>query len=85
MDLIAVYTGDSTNFHIFQIVDAEAVGTIYLKKKSSHGIPQGLDVSLITPNSDKELWEIKVKELLKNSREGSKARSKLEKVLGDHK
>jgi hypothetical protein len=85
MDLIAVYTGDSTNFHIFQIVDEEAVGTIYLKKKSSNGIPQGLDVNLITPNSDKELWEIKVKDLLKKSREGSKARTKLERVLGDYK
>ena len=81
METIAVYTGDSANFHIFQIVDENLVGSIYVKKEETSDIPEGVEVNLITHGRDEELWKIKVKELLGKARPGSKAELKLKKVL----
>lgn len=41
-ETIAVFTGDSENFHIFQVVDDELVGSIYIKKDKNLGIPEEL-------------------------------------------
>ena len=80
MELLAVYVGDSANFHIFQFVADEAVGTLYFKKSDSD-IPEGVDVNVITPQRDKDLWRHSVNALLEKSREGSKGEAKLIRVL----
>lgn len=84
MEVVAVYTGDSRNFHIFTIADEESeiVGSIYVNKKIE--IPEGLDVNIITPQRDHHLWESKVKFLLEKSREGSKNRKRLMQVLKEY-
>ena len=81
MDLIAVFTGDSTNYHIFQVIDSEeCVGSLYIKKKGLE-LPEGLDINLITPTRDKELWKRGMDQLLEKARSGSKAENKLIKSL----
>jgi hypothetical protein len=81
---IAVYTGDSANYHIFQIASEEGdvVGSIYLSKKED--IPEGLDITLITPNRDKFLWRKNVEDLKDRARDGSKAEAKLKRILKKH-
>ena len=84
MDLIAVFTGDSANYHIFQVIDSEhVVGSLYIKKKGVD-LPKGLDVSLVTPVRDKELWKHGMNQLLDKSRSGSKAENKLIKTLKNY-
>lgn len=79
---VAVYTGDSANYHIFQIVNGEdMVGSLYVRKKSDNGIPQRVEVELITPSRDKEAWKDGMNSLLDKAREGSKAEAKLIKTL----
>lgn len=80
-ETIAVFTGDSANYHIFQIVDEELVGSIYVKKDKNLGIPEEVEVSLVTHGRDRKLWKLKVEELLSRTRQGSKAEVKLRKVL----
>lgn len=82
-ETIAVFTGDSENYHIFQVVDDEIVGSIYIKKDKDFGIPEEVEVSLITHGRDAFLWKLKVTELLNRARDGSKAKVKLAKVLRD--
>lgn len=78
----AVYTGDSANYHIFQIVNGEEmVGSLYVRKKSENGIPQKVEVDLITPSRDKDAWRDGMNTLLDKAREGSKAEAKLIKTL----
>lgn len=77
MDLIAIFTGDSSHYHIFQVVDSEhCVGSLYIKKKGVE-LPEGLEVNLITPSRDKELWKHGMTQLLSKARAGSKAEQKL--------
>ena len=85
METVAVYTGDSRNFHIFNIVDEESniVGSIYVNRKID--IPEGLDINMITPNRDHFLWETKVRFLLEKSQPGSKNEKRLKKVLSEYK
>jgi len=83
MELIAVYTGDSENFHIFQIVDDNVVGSLYIARKEEN-IPEALEVNLITPTRDDHLWRTKVKVLVDKAREGSKALKKLHAILDKH-
>jgi hypothetical protein len=81
MKLNAVFTGDSPNYHIFQVVgNGACVGSIYIKKKDVE-IPKALGLSLITPSSDKKAWKQGMNDLLDITREGSKAESKLIKTL----
>jgi len=81
--LIAVFTGDSANYHIFQIVSdgEEFVGSLYIKKKSENGIPEVAGITFVTPSRDKKVWKEGMKELLERAREGSKAESKLIKTM----
>lgn len=82
MDLTAVFTGDSANFHIFQVIDSsKVVGSIYIKKKSDDGIPEALEINLITPQRDQFLWIKGLKSLIAKAREGSRAKNKLMKTL----
>jgi hypothetical protein len=86
MDLRAVFTGDSSNYHIFQVVDSEdCVGSIYIKKKSTNGVPEALEINLVTPIRDKFLWTKGLEELIEKAREGSKAKHKLVKTLKSYK
>lgn len=79
---VAVYTGDTANFHNFQIVNGEEmVGNLYVSKKSDNGIPQRVEVELITPSRDHEAWMNGMHSLLEKARSGSKAESKLIKSL----
>ena len=82
-ETVAVFTGDSENYHIFQVVDDEMVGSLYIKKDKNLGIPEEIEISLITHGRDAELWKIKVENLLERSRSGSKAEMKLKKALRD--
>jgi hypothetical protein len=82
IQLVAVYTGDSPNYHVFQIVDGEDfVGSIYVRKTSDNGIPEGVELSFVTPSRDKFLWTKGMNELLNRAREGSKAEQKLIRTL----
>jgi len=82
INLTAVYTGDSSNYHIFQVVDGgDFVGSLYVKKTSDNGIPEGVEVTFITPSRDKFLWKKGMEELLDRARSGSKAEQKLIKTL----
>lgn len=82
---MAHYTGDSAKFHIFQIDDdtGESVGSIYISKDAE--LPNEFEISLITPQRDKFLWTKGIKNLISRARVGSKAESKLQKILGVHK
>jgi hypothetical protein len=82
--LVAVFTGDSANYHIFQIVAESMVGSLYVRKKDENGIPDVVEVNLITPKRDKAVWEAGVNSLLEKVREGSKAESKLVKILKEY-
>lgn len=81
----AAYTGDSRKFHIFQIDDetGESVGSIYISKEMN--IPEGVEISFITPQRDKFLWEKMIGRLIEKAREGSKAEAKLHRILGEFK
>lgn len=82
INLNAVFTGDSANYHIFQIVDSgDFVGSLYIKKKSDNGIPEGVEITFVTPSRDKHLWKHGMEELLDRAREGSKAEQKLIRTL----
>jgi hypothetical protein len=81
INLTAVFTGDSKNFHIFQIVDENFVGSMYIKKKSDNGIPETVGIALITPSRDKGVWKECMQLLLDRTREGSKAKQKLIRTL----
>jgi hypothetical protein len=82
IQLTAVYTGDSSNYHIFQIVNGgDFVGSLYVKKKSDNGIPEGLEVTFVTPSRDKFLWTKGMGELLDRARSGSKAEQKLIRTM----
>ena len=82
IELNAVFTRDSANYHIFQIVNGEDfVGSLYVKKKSANGIPEGAEVTFITPSRDKHLWSSGVKGLIDKARDGSKAEQKLIRTL----
>jgi hypothetical protein len=84
-ELMAVFTGDSTNYHIFQIVDNDDfVGSLYIKKKSTNGVPEGADISFITPSRDKHLWKKGLKSLIEKARDGSKAKQKLERTMKNY-
>jgi len=85
MELIAVYTGDSTNFNIFQIVDEDGnvVGSLYFNKKND--LPEGVDVNLITPKRDHHLWTSGINFLLGKSRDGSKNQKKLKQVMKSYR
>lgn len=85
IQLSAVYTGDSPNYHIFQVVDSgDFVGSMYIKKKSDNGIPEGLGVTFVTPSRDKVAWRKGMNELLDRAREGSKAEQKLIRTMKQH-
>jgi len=81
----AVYAGDSRKFHIFQIEDdtGESVGSVYVSKEVE--LPNEIEVSLITPQRDKFLWETLLCKLISKARKGSKAEAKLQRTLGEFK
>lgn len=82
IELNAVFTGDSANYHIFQVVgDGDFVGSMYIRKKSDNGIPEGVEITFITPSRDKFLWKKGMGELLDKSRGGSKAEQKLIRTM----
>lgn len=84
-ELNAVFTGDSTNFHIFQIFDSEDfVGSLYVKKKSANGVPEAAEVNFITPARDKHLWKVGLNSLIEKARSGSKAEQKLKRALSTY-
>jgi hypothetical protein len=86
IEVDCVYTGDSTNYHIFQVVGGgEYVGSIYIKKKSENNIPKTVEVNFVTPTSDKTVWLKGIKSLIDGARDGSKAEQKLKKVMKDNK
>ena len=80
-DAIAVYTGDSANFHIYQVVNDNMVGSIYVNK-AVNPVPQGVVLNFLHP-SHKD-WRKNVEALLDKTRDGSKARVKLNKILKEH-
>jgi hypothetical protein len=79
--LKAVYTGDSSKYHIFQIVEDEklVVGSLYIRK--TENLPETVEVDLLTPNNDNFLWSLNVKTLRERARNGSKAKRKLDIIL----
>jgi len=82
IEVEAVFTGDSANYHIFQLVsEGEFVGSIYVEKKSDNGIPEVMEVNLVTPSRDKVVWKKGMNQLLDKAREGSKAEQKLIRTL----
>jgi len=85
IDLTAVYTGDSPNYHIFQVVDSgDFVGSLYIKKSSDNGIPETIEVNFVTPSRDKVVWKKGMDDLLDKAREGSKAEKKLIRTMRQH-
>ena len=74
----AVYTNDSAKYHVFQIVDDEIVGSIYLSKKCDP-LPKKLNFTLQT-EQDKG-WRTGLKTLHGRARPGSKQFKKLQAAL----
>jgi hypothetical protein len=86
IQLSAVFTGDSANYHIFQVVGSDDfVGSLYIKKKSENGIPEGVEITFVTPSRDKFLWTKGMGELLDKARSGSKAEQKLVNTMKKYK
>jgi hypothetical protein len=84
--LAAVYTGDSANYHIFQIPDdLSVVASIYIRKDTEGGIPHELSINLTLPTRNKEAWLKGITTLKDNARDGSKAKTKLIRTISNHK
>ena len=81
-EIIAVYTGDSANFHIYQVVNENMVGSIYVNKKVDP-LPKIARTKLVNP-TDGGVWKDHLNKLLEKTRDGSKAKSKLQKILKEH-
>lgn len=80
--LNAVFTGDSANFHIFQVVgEDDYVGSLYVRKATNEPIPERVELTLITSSRDYELWKQGLNTLISKARDGSKAKKKLIKAL----
>jgi len=76
----AVYVGDSTNYHIYQIADGngkKVVGTLYFSKDDE--APSKVVVSLLTPAHGK--WRGIVEKLKGKAKEGSKNYNRLTSIL----
>lgn len=74
----AVYVGDSTNYHIYQVANGKkVVGSLYFDKESE--VPKEVTLNLLTP-ANKE-WRGIVEKLRGNAREGSKNYDRLSLVL----
>jgi hypothetical protein len=78
MRLQAVFTGDSRNYHIFQIVDDNVVGSIYISK-DVESTPKTLEIENLTAGDIK--WKTLLTVLASKARPGSKQAKKLERVL----
>jgi hypothetical protein len=86
MELNVVFTGDSANYHIFQVVESgDCVGSIYIRKDSDNGVPETAELNFITPSRDKRTWVAGMSELIEKARDGSKAKNKLIKTLKSYK
>lgn len=81
LELNAMFTGDSTNYHVFQIATEDKVlGSVYIDKKTD-AIPESVKLSLVTPGRNKKEWRKGMNILLDKTREGSRAETKLIKIM----
>lgn len=80
--LEAIYTGDSKNFHSYQIASHGFVGSVYVPK-SKEQIPNMAAVELIGPADGR--WIEKAQALLGGMSPNGKAYAKLSRAIADRK
>ena len=76
----AVYVGDSTNYHIYQVANGKkVVGSLYFDKENE--VPKEITVRLLTPVNGE--WRGAVEKLRGNAKGGSKNHDRLTAVLAE--